>query len=122
MFFMLGPFYKIKLILMRHTETTWGYGQEDHTRQLTTKGKRQALDLGVWLSAQRYAPTQALVSDATRTQQTLNPEALNQKCPVLKSKNLYLAEPQKHNSGNSESRDRLSTPVLAHNPGLAKTT
>jgi phosphohistidine phosphatase len=102
---------------MRHTETTWGYGQEDHTRQLTTKGKRQALDLGVWLSAQRYAPTQALVSDATRTQQTF--EALNQKCPVLKSKKLYLAEP-KNIILEIQKVETDCLLILAHNPGLAE--
>ena len=102
---------------MRHTEATWGYGQEDHTRQLTAKGNQQALDLGVWLSDQRHVPTQALVSDATRTQQTF--EALNQKCPVSKSKKLYLAEP-KNIILEIQKVETDCLLILAHNPGIAE--
>jgi phosphohistidine phosphatase len=102
---------------MRHTEAAWEYGQEDRARQLTEKGKRQALDLAIWLSAQSYHPTQALVSDATRTQQTFL--ALNQKCPVSALPKLYLAEPEilMLEIQKVETECLL---VLAHNPGLAE--
>ncbi len=46
------------------------YGDDDHRRQLTDRGRREARDAGEWLATAGYLPTHALVSSATRTRET----------------------------------------------------
>lgn len=60
------------LLLMRHAEAGRApFGQGDHARPLTDHGLSQALDVGRLIATGRVpAPQRALVSDATRTQQT----------------------------------------------------
>ena len=46
------------------------YGDDDHRRQLTDRGRREARAAGEWLAAGGHVPTDAIVSSATRTRET----------------------------------------------------
>ena len=107
----------MKLILMRHTEANWAFNLEDHERDLSDKGQRDAYKLGRWLTAQHHQPTHALVSDAKRTQQTF--AGLNFKCEAVILPELYLAPPKKLTLA-TVSIDTECLLVLAHNPGIAE--
>ena len=54
---------------MRHGKAEQ-YGDDDHRRQLTERGRRQARAAGEWLRERGYVPTHAIVSSATRTRET----------------------------------------------------
>jgi phosphohistidine phosphatase len=56
-------------VVVRHGKAEQ-YGDEDHRRPLTDRGRRQARDVGQWLAAEGYLPTHAIVSSATRTRET----------------------------------------------------
>ncbi len=62
--------FKMKLILMRHTQAEWGFGLEDHERASAPKAKLRQHRLGIWLTDNDIQPSHALISDAKRTQQT----------------------------------------------------
>ncbi len=64
----------MNLILWRHAEAEIQRpGQDDMERELTAKGRRQALRVAKWLEARLPASTRILVSPAARTQQTVEP-------------------------------------------------
>jgi phosphohistidine phosphatase len=107
----------MKLILMRHTEANCGFNLEDHERNLSDKGQRDAEKLGIWLIRQRHQPTHALISDAKRTQQTF--AGLNSKCEAVILPDLYLA-PSENLTLATVSIDTECLLVLAHNPGIAE--
>jgi phosphohistidine phosphatase len=107
----------MKLILMRHTEANWAFNLEDHERDLSDKGQRDAYKLGRWLTAQHHQPTHALISNAKRTQQTF--AGLNFKCEAVILPELYLAPPKKLTLA-TVSIDTECLLVLAHNPGIAE--
>ena len=54
---------------MRHGRAEQ-YGDDDHRRRLTERGRRQARAAGEWLTEQGYLPTHAIVSSSTRTRET----------------------------------------------------
>jgi phosphohistidine phosphatase len=56
-------------VLVRHGKAEQ-YGDDDHRRQLTERGRRQARAAGEWLAAEHYVPTHAIVSSATRARET----------------------------------------------------
>lgn len=56
------------LILWRHAEAE--DGTPDMARELTAKGRKQAVAVGAWLEARLAKETRVLVSPATRAQQT----------------------------------------------------
>ena len=102
---------------MRHTEANWAFNLEDHERDLSDKGQRDAHRLGKWLTAQRHQPTLALISDAKRTQQSF--AGLNFKCEAVILPELYLAPPENLTLA-TVSIDTECLLVLAHNPGIAE--
>jgi len=60
---------KRRLVLIRHAKTEQGAGA-DIDRRLTDGGRRDAASIGTWLQAQSIAPDTAVVSPATRAQET----------------------------------------------------
>jgi len=59
------------LILWRHAEAEVARdGQDDLSRELTPKGERQALKMGLWLDRHLPDGTRVLASPARRTDQT----------------------------------------------------
>jgi phosphohistidine phosphatase len=57
------------LVVVRHGQAE-AFAQEDHERQLTARGRRDATAAGRWLAEQGIVPTDAFVSSATRARQT----------------------------------------------------
>lgn len=56
------------LILWRHADAD--EGADDMARELTAKGRKQAVAVGAWLDARMPKDARVLVSPAARTQQT----------------------------------------------------
>ncbi|MEL7013764.1 MAG: histidine phosphatase family protein [Pseudomonadota bacterium] len=107
-----------RLILMRHAKSSWDSPMiSDHERPLNARGTRSAKALGEWLRRNAFAPDEALVSDAARTQATLTGLALAL-TPRLLSK-LYHAGPE---TMFDTLRDATGSSVLmiGHNPGIAE--
>ncbi len=57
------------LVVVRHAKAE-PYAETDHARHLTDRGRADAAAAGAFLASAGIAPTHALVSDATRTQET----------------------------------------------------
>ncbi|MDA2814872.1 histidine phosphatase family protein [Nocardiopsis sp. RSe5-2] len=58
------------LVIVRHAQAQHGIG-EDHARQLTVKGRRQAQEVGTLLADAGILPDQVICSTSTRTRETL---------------------------------------------------
>lgn len=58
------------LILVRHAKSSWDSDGEDHERELSGRGRRDARAIGELLVSRGLAPDLVLVSTATRTRQT----------------------------------------------------
>lgn len=110
------------LYLMRHAKAeVVRPGDEDHQRELTEHGRRQARAVGAWLAEVGERVDRVLCSEATRTRQTL--EALD-----LGADTEYLWE--LYNSGADrileqlrQLDDSVSTAlVVGHAPGIPALT
>lgn len=106
------------LVLVRHAKSDWSTGRPDQLRPLAPRGLRQAPLAGEWLAGHLPAIDLAVVSPATRAQQTwsLVAAALPSPPPVRTDESLYL--------GSVESVVAALPPALAvvalvgHNPDL----
>lgn len=58
------------LVILRHAKSSWPVGVEDDLRPLSSRGRRDAPVAGRWIAANVGGVDLALVSPATRTQQT----------------------------------------------------
>lgn len=58
------------LILLRHAKSAWPMATGDAARPLATRGRRDAPEVGSWISRHCRAPDRVLVSPAERTRQT----------------------------------------------------
>lgn len=61
---------KRTLVLMRHAKSDWPLGVPDHERPLAERGQRDAPAAGRWLADRLGILDLAVISTATRTQQT----------------------------------------------------
>lgn len=59
-----------RLIILRHSKSSWSTGLHDHKRPLNKRGLRDGVAAGQWLAANIGEVDQVLCSDATRTQLT----------------------------------------------------
>lgn len=57
-------------MLVRHAKAEQGGDDQDHERELTARGHRDAHEAGRWLCAQGIGVDEVLCSTSTRTQQT----------------------------------------------------
>lgn len=107
-----------RLILMRHAKSDWNHpGLSDHDRPLNKRGRKAAPAMGAWLAAQGFAPDQALVSTAERTQETFRLSTLT--CPAQSDASLYNAGAEailKVIQGADEAATTVI--VIAHLPGM----
>ena len=60
----------VRLILIRHAKSDWSVGAPDARRPLNARGRRQAPATGVWIGSRFDELDLAVVSVATRAQQT----------------------------------------------------
>lgn len=65
----MGPVTPRRLILMRHAKAE-PFASTDHARELTERGRRDALEAGRFLARESLVPDHAVVSSAVRAVQT----------------------------------------------------
>jgi len=103
---------------MRHAKSSWGnLNLADHDRPLNERGIQSGLALGSWLRENDYLPDQALVSSATRTQETYELLKLGLSPTVL---------PELYHSSSDQLLEAISAAsgktllIVAHNPGIGE--
>jgi len=112
-------------MLLRHAKSNSIPGVADLQRPLTERGYREAELVGKYLAAQQLKPELAIVSSATRTQQTWIHLSAALDTPVKKitEERIYEASVDNivHVIRNIEPGPRVVL-VVGHNPGLYLTT
>lgn len=106
------------LLIMRHAQAE-SYAESDRERRLTERGVRDAANTGRWLESQGLIPDYALVSHATRAQQTWKHvrEASGAQPVEEVSQALYAASPALVVEAVRLLHDRYETViVVGHNP------
>lgn len=112
---------KRKLLVIRHAHTESKQpGHTDHERNLTAKGRGDALRVAARIQQLGWTPQLTLCSDASRTQQTweLMSEVFESRVPTTHTNALYLADVDTvldELFGLDE--DTIEVAVLGHNPG-----
>lgn len=111
-----------ELLLMRHAKSDWHNHLADIERPLNDRGRRDAVQMGLYLEQQELTPDKVVVSVAERTQESAR--LLFQNLPleegnIIIDKSLYLAD-RKTLCDNialyAVEGKRLL--MLAHNPGM----
>lgn len=109
------------LILLRHAKSDWSGDEPDRLRPLAKRGRRQAPDAGRWLDQQIGAIDLAVVSTATRAQQTwqLASAALASPPPLRNEDRVYAASAGELLDLVRElPADARTVVLVGHNPGL----
>ena len=109
------------LILLRHGKSDWSGGEPDLRRPLAKRGRRQAPEAGRWLAEQIDVIDLAIVSPATRAQQTwqLASAELAVTPPVRDEARAYGASAgDLLDLGRELPNDAGTVIVVGHNPGL----
>lgn len=111
-----------ELMLMRHAKSDWHSNKSDIDRPLNTRGSRDALNMGVYLSKMNLVPDKIIVSAARRTQETAELLLNNLDVPeqnIIVDKALYLADRVALGEAiENYANDNQRTLLLAHNPGM----
>lgn len=115
-----------RLILLRHAKTERDAPSgKDQDRRLDERGRQDGAEIGEWLARHHYRPDLALVSTATRTQETW--ELIRAAMPSIRARHL----PELYGADPSELLRTIHTEtvtnpqcllILAHNPGLHELT
>ena len=109
------------LVVMRHSKAEQG-GSTDAERELTSRGRADAVAAGSWLAAHGLIPDSALVSAATRTQQTWTAvaEGAGWDLEPTFDRGLYVADPDTALDLLRMLDDASTTAiVIGHNPTMA---
>lgn len=109
------------LYLLRHGQALSAQGrgmQADHARELSAAGLREIETLSQRLQQHAdFAPQVALVSSATRTQQTAQGLGVGN---IQLREGYYNADPQELLAGLASLSDGISSAlIVAHNPGIS---
>lgn len=110
-----------KLILMRHAKSSWSESDiTDIERTLAERGRTGAGLIGAWLTVNDLEPDQAIVSNATRCQETweLASAGMSVKPQVSTEPQLYMATPDRILDIVRKSAVADTVLVLAHQPGI----
>ena len=109
------------IVVMRHAKAE-SWGESDHDRRLAEQGRADAAAAGRWLAEQGFTPQHALVSSATRTQQTWDAVAGGADwglAPVFDD-GLYSAGPDTSlDLMRATPDDARTLIVIGHNPTVA---
>jgi phosphohistidine phosphatase len=109
-----------RLILMRHTKSSWDDPtRRDLDRPLSKRGRKASARLGAWLKRKGWRPEQALVSSARRAQETwagVVAEAGAAETSYLPE--IYNAAPETLLSVLRRAPDAASVLMLGHQPGI----
>jgi phosphohistidine phosphatase len=109
------------LVLLRHAKAEQEGWDDDHERELTGRGRRDAAAAGRWLVEHHYGVDEVLCSTSDRTQQTA--EAIWEGgCPeaeVHLDRRIYLAPPERLLDVIHEADDDADVlMVVGHAPGI----
>lgn len=110
-----------RLMLLRHAKTERPEpGERDRDRQLTKRGKGDAPLLGAYMAHHCLVPDRALVSPATRAQQTweLLAAAFVRRPRMLIDERIYNASPEKLLAVIGEARGAHALLLVGHNPSF----
>lgn len=110
-----------RLLLLRHTKSSWDGDVPDIDRPLNARGERAAHLMGVYIRQAGFAPDMILCSTARRTRQTtaLLLAALGEEIPVDHHDRLYLAAAEDIIAVLQATSDTINTVmVVGHNPGI----
>ena len=110
-----------KLILLRHAKSDWSGMEDDIRRPLASRGRRQAPQAGRWLAANVETINVAVLSPATRAQQTweLVAAELPAPPPTRIDERVYAASDRRLLAVVRDlSADIDTVALVGHNPGL----
>jgi phosphohistidine phosphatase len=110
-----------RLLLLRHAKTERAEpGARDRDRKLTKRGRGDAAALGAHMAAQGLVPDLAMVSPATRAQETwtLLAAAFGNTPHLVKDERLYNAGADTLMGLIAQTRAARTLLVVGHNPGL----
>jgi phosphohistidine phosphatase len=111
-----------RLILLRHAKTERAEpGERDRDRKLMKRGRSDASMIGAYMARHGLVPDLALVSPATRAQETwlLAAAAFAKAPPMLTNDRIYNADTEKLLGVVGEPHKQAHTViVVGHNPGL----
>ena len=110
----------LRLILIRHTKSSWNAPLEDHARPLNRRGRESATAIGHWLAEKGHRPDEVLCSDAMRTRETLAHllDTWGEKPQVAYLPALYHAAPETILAEIRKASGQTLA-VIGHNPGIA---
>jgi phosphohistidine phosphatase len=109
------------LILLRHAKSDWSGGAADIDRPLAGRGRRQAPTAGSWLASNIDSISLALVSPATRAQNTweLVAAELDERPRTQIDNRLYGASGDELLTVVRDLPDDVESAILVgHNPGM----
>jgi phosphohistidine phosphatase len=110
-----------RLMLLRHAKTERAEPSErDRDRKLTKRGRADASTIGAYMARHDLVPDLAVVSPATRAQETWALlAAASAKAPrVVNDDRIYNASPEKLIGMIAETRAARSLLLVGHNPSL----
>ena len=108
-------------MLLRHAKTERSEpGVRDRDRKLTKRGRADAPVIGAYMARHGLVPDLALVSPATRAQETwtLLAAAFAKTPQVVNDERIYNANPEKLMGVIAETRGARSLLIVGHNPGI----
>ena len=106
--------------MLRHAKSDWSGNEPDHDRPLAPRGRRQAPEAGRWLAAHAGPIDLAVVSTATRTQQTwaLASAELSVVPERVDEERAYAASGHALAALLEGYADRPTVVLVGHNPGV----
>lgn len=110
-----------RLMLLRHAKTERAQpGDPDRTRQLTKRGRSDAPIIGAYMARHGLVPDIALVSPATRTQETwkLMAPCFGKSPRSANEERIYNATTQQLMGLVAATRSARSLLVIGHNPSI----
>jgi phosphohistidine phosphatase len=110
-----------RLMLLRHAKTERAEpGERDRDRKLTKRGRADAPLIGAYMAHHGLVPDLALVSPATRAEETwvLVAKTLPKAPRIVNEEGIYNAGRDKLMSIIRKARDAHVLLVVGHNPGL----
>jgi phosphohistidine phosphatase len=110
-----------RLMLLRHAKTERAEpGERDRDRKLTKRGRADAPLIGAYMAHHGLVPDLALVSPATRAEETwaLVAKALPKAPRIVNEEGIYNAGRDKLMGIIRKARDAHVLLVVGHNPGL----
>ncbi len=111
-----------RLMLLRHAKTERAQpGESDRDRKLSERGRSDAPLIGAYMAHHGLVPDLALVSPATRAQETwaLLADCFGKKTPaVVNDERIYNADSQVLMALLAETERAKSLVLVGHNPGL----